>query len=174
MVPAGSAKRRGLATVEIRRHQGQLGFELAEIVAAAFLRKKTFQLLLHVLAGKDASRQARPQFLQRLGKGFAPGGDLPQGRHQQRWQHDAATRKFSVGRHHQPGRVEGLCQRAVVFNEQRTKFPRRNAVGQAGGNKTTGRNSDVVLQLGEVDPVKGLFQSTQCTNFVNGAQGPAT
>ena len=63
MVPAGLAKRRRLAAVQIGGYQGQFGFEFAEIVGAAFAAEQARQLGVDSLVGKHTCGQAWAQLL---------------------------------------------------------------------------------------------------------------
>ena len=64
MVPAGAAKGRSLATVQVGGHQRELGLELAEIVGTAFTAEQACQLRIDRLVGEHASGQAWSQTLQ--------------------------------------------------------------------------------------------------------------
>jgi hypothetical protein len=78
-------------------NQRQLGFELAEVIAATNCTEQACQLGVDLVVGKNASRQGRGQAFQCQGERLALERDLPRCGCQQARQQAAAARVFAVG-----------------------------------------------------------------------------
>ena len=173
VVPAGAAKWRGLAAVQVGGHQGELGAELPKVVGAALAREQARQLRMHLVVGENTRGQARPQTFKRMRERLASHQQVLQGTEQQPGPHDGAADKFAVGGLGEPGGVKGFGGAAVVFYERGTQLARGDAVGQSSGQKAASRHPHIVLQPGEVHAVEAFLQGAQSTHLVDGSHGAA-
>jgi hypothetical protein len=146
VVPAGAAEGRGVAAVQVGRHQRQAGAELAEVVGAPGFGEQLLELRVDFVVGKDAGGQGRPQGSSAWTNDLRPNVAR---------QAADASRPGSVMPRRRNSPYAGTISQAGSNTSEALssfsikaahKFARRHAVGQAGGDEAAGRDADIVMQ----------------------------
>ena len=177
MLEAGTAERRRCSRVEVGRDHEQLAPELAKVVAAGRRRKKTGQEAVESALVEQAGGNRAAQNRAKSRDRFQCTSPVRDSKLRQRSVRDqAGKREASTSklpeRRPQKKRARQRRIRAVI-DEQTVHLCRRNAVRERCRDEAARRNTDVDVEVVEIDAVEGIGQRNEGADFVNAAQGPA-
>jgi hypothetical protein len=171
VVKARLAKPHRLTRVQIGGHDDEVFFQAAKIVGAPAAVERLFQEFPQRLVAKGPDRQGAAQRKQRIQEievaGIADKG--PKGLEQEPRDTQAPAAKLLEGGAVEGAEVKGIGGPGIDYRPAEPSGG--DAVGENRADHRAGADTDVNIDIAEVDPFQRLLESTNGADLIEGSLG---
>jgi hypothetical protein len=172
MVETGLAEPNRAARIEIGGNHHELSVELSEVVAATPFGEDLLEIGPQGFAAKKTDREGAREPTERLEEPSIAwvAQDIPESFEEQSRDLGAAADKIAhCGRHEGLGYERVLSR--FVFDDGSAQLGGREIVHQACGNEGARADTDIDVEIVEIDAVEGLVECADGPDLVDGSFG---